>query len=149
MRRGRRVGIDVGSVRVGIAYSDPDGILASPLEVVSRRYGDNLALMRIQEIVDELDPVELVIGDPTSLDGKDRASAAKAREFADKIIARTGVSARFVDERFTTTQAHMLLQSVGKTSKQRRETVDAQAAVVILQTALDALAHEAKDSSEY
>lgn len=142
MRRGRRLGIDVGAVRVGIAHSDPDGILASPLEVVNRRGGDNFALRRIQEIVEEVDPVELVIGDPTSLDGKARQSADKARRFAQKIVDRTGLPVRYVDERFTTTQAHLMLQEAGKTSKQRRETVDAQAAVVILQTALDALARE-------
>lgn len=147
MRRGRRLGIDVGTVRVGIAYSDPDGLLASPYEVVNRRGGDNFALRRIQEIVDEVDPVELVIGDPTSLDGQARQSAGKARRFAEKIVERTGLPVRYVDERFTTTQAHMMLQSAGKTSKQRRETVDAQAAVVILQTALDALAREREDTS--
>ena len=132
----------MGAVRVGIAHSDPDGILASPLEVVNRRGGDNFALRRIQEIVDEVDPVELVIGDPTSLDGTARQSADKARRFAQKIVDRTGLPVRYVDERFTTTQAHLMLQAAGKSSKQRRETVDAQAAVVILQTALDALARE-------
>lgn len=153
--RGRRLGFDVGTVRVGIAYSDPDGILASPYGVVNRRNGDNFALRDIAQIVTEIEPVELVIGQPTSLDGAQRASAGKARRFADKIVERTGLPVRYVDERFTTTQAHVLLQAAGKTSKQRREYVDAQAAVVILQTALDAIKHEAslmcetEDSSEY
>ena len=136
-RRGRRLGLDIGTVRVGVATSDPDGILATPYEVVYRYGGDNLALRRIVEIAAEIEAIEIVAGDPTSLDGTARASAAKAHKFARKLSQRTDVPIRFIDERFTTTQAHALLQSAGKTSRQRRETVDAAAAVLILQTAID------------
>lgn len=136
-RRGRRIGIDVGSVRVGVAYSDPDGILAAPLATVYRRNGDQAALRELRGLVAEVDPLEIVCGRPTSLDGADRASAATALTFTQQIAAATGLPVRLVDERFTTTVAHHMLESAGKNSKQRREKVDAAAAVVILQAALE------------
>lgn len=136
-RRGRRLGVDVGSVRVGVAYCDPDGILAAPLATVYRRDGDPAALRRLGELVAEVDPIEIVSGRPRSLDGADRASALTALEFTRQIASTTGLPVRLVDERFTTTQAQHMLESAGKNSRQRREIVDAAAAVVILQTALD------------
>jgi putative holliday junction resolvase len=136
-RRGRRLGIDVGSVRVGIAQCDPDGILATPVGTVYRREGDEQALRRIAEIAAEHEPIELVTGLPRSLDGTERASAATALDFTRQIAAATRLPVRLVDERFSTTQAHAVLQSVGKNSRKRREIVDAVAAVVILQSAVD------------
>ncbi|GAA4285398.1 Holliday junction resolvase RuvX [Brevibacterium daeguense] len=136
-RRGRRLGIDVGSVRIGIAQCDPDGILATPVGTVYRRDGDEQALRRIAEIVTEHEPIELITGLPRSLDGTERASAATALDFTRQIADATGLPVRLVDERFSTTQAHAVLQSVGKSSRKRREIVDAVAAVVILQSAID------------
>ncbi len=136
-RRGRRLGIDVGSVRVGIAQCDPDGILATPLDTVYRRDGDPAALARIAALVAEVDPLELVVGLPRSLDGTERASARTALDFTAQIAAATGLPVRLVDERFSTAEAHTVLQAVGRSARKRREIVDAVAAVVILQSAVD------------
>ncbi|MDN5549098.1 MAG: Holliday junction resolvase RuvX [Brevibacterium aurantiacum] len=135
-RRGRRLGLDIGSVRIGVAASDPDGILATPLTVV-RRTDEPAALKTLREIIDEYEPIELLIGDPKSLDGSARAAAATALEFARRISVATATPIRLVDERFTTVEAHHALAAAGKNSRQRREIVDAQAAVIILQNALE------------
>ncbi|GAA4506997.1 Holliday junction resolvase RuvX [Brevibacterium yomogidense] len=135
-RRGRRLALDVGSVRVGVASCDPDGILATPLEVV-RRDDDAQAVARIRALVEEHDALELVAGHPRSLDGGDRAAVGAAEEFLRAVSAQVDVPIRLVDERFTTVQAHGVLQAAGRNSRQRREIVDSVAAVLILQTALD------------
>ncbi|WP_166972113.1 Holliday junction resolvase RuvX [Brevibacterium atlanticum] len=135
-RRGRRLGLDIGSVRIGVAASDPEGILATPLTVV-RRKDEPAALRELSEIVAEYEPIELLAGDPKSLDGAARAAAASALEFARKVASATDTPIRLVDERFTTVEAHHALAAAGKSSRQRREIVDAQAAVIILQNALE------------
>ncbi|SMY10987.1 Holliday junction resolvase RuvX [Brevibacterium jeotgali] len=135
-RRGRRIALDVGSVRVGVASCDPDGILATPLDVV-RRDDDAAAAARIAELVAEQSALEIVAGRPRSLDGSDRAAVGAAEEFLRAVASAVDVPIRLVDERFTTVQAHGVLQSAGRNSKQRREIVDAVAAVLILQAALD------------
>lgn len=135
-RRGRRIALDVGSVRVGVASCDPDGILATPLEVV-RRDDDAAAVSRIAALVDEQSALEIVAGRPRSLDGSDRAAVGAAEEFLRAVATAVDVPIRLVDERFTTVQAHGVLQSAGRNSRQRREIVDAVAAVLILQAALD------------
>lgn len=135
-RRGRRIALDVGSVRVGVASCDPDGILATPLDVV-RRDDDTIAVARIAALVDEQSALEIVAGRPRSLDGSDRAAVGAAEEFLRAVASAVDVPIRLVDERFTTVQAHGVLQSAGRNSRQRREIVDAVAAVLILQAALD------------
>lgn len=135
-RRGRRIALDVGSVRVGVASCDPDGILATPLEVV-RRDDDATAVSRIAALVDEQSALEIIAGRPRSLDGSDRAAVGAAEEFLRAVASAVDVPIRLVDERFTTVQAHGVLQSAGRNSRQRREIVDAVAAVLILQAALD------------
>ncbi len=130
------MGLDIGSVRIGVAASDPEGILATPLTVV-RRKDEPAALRELREVVAEYEPIELLAGDPKSLDGAARAAAASALEFARKVAAATGTPIRLVDERFTTVEAHHALAAAGKSSRQRREIVDAQAAVIILQNALE------------
>lgn len=136
-RRWRRFGVDVGSVRVGVAACDPDGILATPIATVYRRDGDGPALAQLAELAAEYEPIEIVCGQPRSLDGNLRASAASAAQFTELIAKRRLAPVRLVDERFTTTQAHGMLQSAGKNGRNRRESVDAAAAVLILQSALD------------
>ena len=135
-RRGRRLALDVGSVRVGAAICDPDGILATPIDHV-RRDEDTAAITRIRDLVEEHDAIEIVAGRPRSLDGADHGAVDAALTFLRALAARVSVPIRLVDERFTTVQAHSVLQSAGRSSKQRRERVDSVAAVLILQTALD------------
>lgn len=133
MREGVRLAVDVGSVRVGVARSDPGGILASPLTVLRSGRLDELATL-----VAGADAIEVIVGLPTSLSGREGAAAAAARGFAAELASRLApVPVRLVDERFTTTQAHDALRRGGKDSRARRGTVDAAAAAVLLQGALD------------
>jgi putative holliday junction resolvase len=133
VREGVRLAVDVGSVRVGVARSDPGGILASPLTVLRSGRLDELATL-----VAGADAIEVIVGLPTSLSGREGAAAAAARDFAAELASRLApVPVRLVDERFTTTQAHDALRRGGKDSRARRGTVDAAAAAVLLQAALD------------
>jgi putative Holliday junction resolvase len=138
MRRGRRIAIDAGDARIGVASCDPDGILATPVETVPGRDAQ-AARRRIAEIIAEYEPIEVVVGLPRSLKGTEGPAAAKARAFAQsvaKIIAPVPV--RLVDERMTTVTATQGLRASGVKAKKGRSVVDQAAAVVILQSALDA-----------
>ena len=133
MREGVRLAVDVGSVRVGVARSDPGGILASPLTVVRSGPGELDELARLAA-----GAIEVIVGLPTSLSGREGLAAAAARSFAAELAYRLApVPVRLVDERFTTTQAHDALRRGGKDSRARRDTIDAAAAAVLLQAALD------------
>jgi len=134
VRPGVRLAVDAGSVRIGVARSDPDGILASPLAVVRSGPGALDELARLAA-----DAIEVIVGLPTSLSGREGVAAATARSFAADLAGRiTPVPVRLVDERFTTIQAHEALRRGGKDTRARREVVDAAAAAVLLQAALDA-----------
>lgn len=137
-RPGVRLGIDVGKARVGVARSDPDGLLATPVETVARDLGGDTDIAAIAAIAAEIGVVELVVGLPIALSGKDTASTQDAREFAARLTAATGLPGRLVDERLTTVTAHSALRSAGKRQKQTRSIVDQVAAVILLQYALDA-----------
>jgi putative Holliday junction resolvase len=128
--------VDPGSVRIGIARSDRAGILASPLTFVRRGKGD---LRQIATLVREENAVEVIVGLPTSLSGAEGTAAVTARAFARSLAARLApVPVRLVDERFTTVTAHGALRQSGKDGKARRQAVDAAAAAVLLQAAMDA-----------
>lgn len=133
-RRGVRLGIDVGRARIGVARSDPDGMLAVPVETVPR---SDSSIARIAEIVREYEPVEIVVGLPVNMQGGDTPSTSDAREFAFALVRDTGIDVRLVDERLTTVSAHAALRSSGRTQKNSRSIVDQVAAVVLLQQAID------------
>jgi putative holliday junction resolvase len=136
VRKGVRLAVDAGSVRIGVARSDPDGILASPLAVIRSGPG---ALNELARLAAGADTIEVIVGLPTSLSGREGAAAAAARRFAADLAARLApVPVRLIDERFTTTQAHDALRRGGQDSRARRQAVDAAAAAVLLQAALDA-----------
>ena len=136
MREGVRLAVDVGSVRVGVARSDPGGVLASPLTVVRAGPAE---LDKLATLVSGADAIEVIVGLPTSLSGREGIAAAAARSFAAELAGRLApIPVRLVDERFTTTQAHDALRRGGKDSRARRGMVDAAAAAVLLQAALDA-----------
>lgn len=135
MRPGVRVGIDIGSVRIGVARSDPDGVLASPLETVSRGTGD---LAELARITTDSDAIEVVVGLAVGLRGSEGKAARDGRAFASALAERLApVPVRLVDERFTTVLAHAALQEGGMDSRARRASVDKAAAAVVLQGALD------------
>lgn len=141
IRPGRRVGIDVGSVRVGVASSDPGGVLATPLRTVARDADEQRAtdLEEVAAIVAELEAVEVVVGLPRTLAGTEGPAASTARTYAGRLAVRiTPVPVRLVDERFTTVDAHRSLRASGVDGRAQRAVVDQAAAVLILQAALDA-----------
>jgi putative holliday junction resolvase len=134
VRQGVRVGVDVGTVRIGVARSDFHGILATPVETVARGAGD---LERILAIAAELDATELIVGLPLSLAGRATASTDDATGFAARLAGATDLPVRLVDERLTTVSAQSALRSSGRSSKQSRSVIDQVAAVIIVQHALD------------
>ncbi|WP_285698370.1 Holliday junction resolvase RuvX [Actinomadura sp. NBRC 104412] len=135
MRQGVRLGVDVGSVRIGVARSDPGGILATPLETVARGKGD---LDRLVALAAEHEAVEVVVGLPTSLSGREGPAAQAAREFAVRLAARLPAdTVRLYDERLTTVTAENGLRAGGVRGRARRQVVDQAAAAVLLQAALD------------
>lgn len=133
-RRGVRLGIDVGKARVGVARSDPDGMLAVPVETVAR---SEHSLARIAELSVEYEPLEFVVGLPVNMRGVDTESTVDAREFAAALQRLTGVPVRMMDERLSTVTAHAALRSSGRTQRKSRSIVDQIAAVVLLQHAID------------
>ncbi|WP_460349535.1 Holliday junction resolvase RuvX [Actinoallomurus acanthiterrae] len=136
MRQGVRIGVDAGSVRIGVARSDPGGILASPLETVRAGKGD---VDRIVQLVAENDAVEVVVGLPTSLSGREGPAAEAARRLAVRIARRMDPeTVRLFDERLTTVTAETGLRAQGVRGQARRKVVDQAAAAVLLQAALDA-----------
>ncbi|WP_019634492.1 Holliday junction resolvase RuvX [Actinomadura atramentaria] len=136
MRTGVRLGVDVGSVRVGVARSDPRGALAVPLETVRFGRGD---VDRIVELMAEYEAVEVVVGLPTSLSGREGPAAAAARRFARMLAGRLPAgTVRMYDERLTTVTAEAGLRAGGVHGQARRRVVDQAAATVLLQAALDA-----------
>lgn len=135
VRRGVRLAVDVGSVRVGVARSDPDGVLASPLEVIRHGRDD---LDRLADLTTAHEALEVIVGLPTTLAGRQGQAATSARQVATDLAGRIApVPVRLFDERFTTTTAHAALRQGGKNARARRNLVDAAAAAVLLQAALD------------
>ncbi|MET8679933.1 Holliday junction resolvase RuvX [Streptomyces sp. NPDC004647] len=137
MRRGRRIAVDVGDARIGVASCDPDGVLATPVETVPGR-DVPAAQRRLGKIVEEYEPIEVVVGLPRSLSGGEGPAAAKVRGFAQELAQRIApVPVRLVDERMSTVTAAQSLRASGVSSKKGRKVVDQAAAVVILQNALE------------
>jgi len=139
VRQGVRVGVDVGSVRIGLARSDRDGLIATPAETVpGGRRQMREALDRIAEIAQDVAAIEVVVGLPRSLSGAEGSAAGRVRAYADRIARRvTPLPVRLVDERLSTVTAHQRLREAGVSGRKQRPIVDQEAAVVILQSALD------------
>jgi putative holliday junction resolvase len=134
LRLGVRLAIDVGSVRIGVARCDSDGRLASPLTTVPRGRGDLDAIADLAAA----DVIEIIVGLPVGLSGREGRAAADARTFAVALARRVApVPVRLVDERFTTVIAHDALRQGGSDAKGRRPRVDRAAAALLLQGALD------------
>lgn len=139
VRRGVRLGVDVGDVRVGVARCDPEGLIATPVETVPQGAG---AISRLLELAEDSGAIELVVGLPRSMSGAIGPAAIKVRGFAESLRhaaleRRLSLPIRLVDERLTTVTAERVLRSRGRSGANRRAVVDQAAAVVILQHALD------------
>jgi putative Holliday junction resolvase len=127
----------VGSVRIGVAASDPDGILATPVETV-RRDRSGRHVRRLAELVAELEAVEVIVGLPRTLADRTGPSARDAIELAEVLAARIAPTpVRLADERLTTVSAQRSLREAGVRAKGQRGVIDQAAAVTILQGWLD------------
>jgi putative holliday junction resolvase len=135
--RGRRLGVDVGKVRIGVACSDPDGILATPVETV-RRERSGKHIRRLIALVAEQESVEVVVGLPRTLADRTGPSALDAIELAGELARRIApIPVRLADERLTTVSAQRSLREAGVPAKGQRRVIDQAAAVAILQGWLD------------
>jgi len=136
--RGRRLGVDVGSVRVGVALSDPDGVLATPLATLRRDERDGSDLRQLAELVVEHEVVEVVVGLPRTLAGREGPAAEAARDYVSALGTVLSVPVQLSDERLTTVMAIRTLSDRGVRGRKQRAVVDQAAAVEILQGWLDA-----------
>ena len=149
--RGRRLGVDVGKVRVGVALSDPDGILATPLATVSRDLGaaaDSVPadIAELVRLVTEHEAVQIVVGLPIRLNGIEGPAAIDIRAYAERLARAVGrVPVVLADERMSTVVATRRLTERGVRGKRQRAVVDQAAAVEILQSWLDAQRRQTRD----
>ncbi|MGO1591409.1 MAG: Holliday junction resolvase RuvX [Ancrocorticia sp.] len=135
MRPGKRLSIDVGQARVGVATCDPDAILATPVTTLARNGSD---IRLAAKMVKEQGIIEVIVGLPFNMDGTEGASARHARSWAGKLAKKvTPVPVRLVDERLSTVTAHAQLSESGRGSRTHRSVVDQAAAIVILESALE------------
>lgn len=132
----RVMAIDIGDRRIGLAVSDPSGMIASPAGHVLRRPGKRPPLTLILERARELEATEFVVGLPLDQEGEETDRSAEARRLARSITERTGARVRLVDERYTTAMALRTVQEMGGSTRGRKGDVDALAATVLLQHAL-------------
>jgi putative Holliday junction resolvase len=135
MQRGRRIAFDYGDVRIGVATSDADSIICSPL--ITLKATDKSLLIRISEIFEEIQPVQIFVGKPALLSGKDGIATEKALAFAALLRGITDVEIVMVDERLSTVTAARNLRDSGKNAKESKASIDMAAAVGILEFAID------------
>jgi len=129
----RSLGLDIGDKRIGVALSDPEGILASPFTVINRR-DESLDIAAITDIISQQQVGRVIVGLPRSMDGSLGKQAEKVKEFTQKLCRRIQVPVEYRDERLTTVLAERLMKT---TKTKRRARRDAQAAALILQGYLD------------
>ena len=135
LRTGRRLGIDWGSVRIGVAACDPRATVVTPVTTVP---GNAAAMDALVELVEEYEPVEIIVGLPRSLSGDDGPAAKRISNYAAVLARRIApIPVRFVDERLTTVTAAQTLRQQGRSSRQQREVIDQVAAMTILEHALE------------
>lgn len=131
------MGIDYGEKRVGLAISDPLGIIAGPVGFIPRRSGKRPPLARIIERAKALEARGFVVGLPLDGDGNETDWTTQVREFGAELAKRTGMQVIYIDERFSTSTALRAIRELGQSTRGRKGDVDALAATVFLQNALD------------
>ena len=135
MQRGRRIAFDYGDVRIGVAVSDPDSILSSPLTTL--KAADKTLAKQISQILADIEPVVIYVGRPALLSGNDGAATDKALEFASLLATITQVPVEMIDERMSTISAARNLREAGRSVKESKDAIDMAAAVAILEFAID------------
>jgi putative holliday junction resolvase len=138
----RVLGIDLGTVRVGLAVSDPDGVLAQPLDVVPREGATDAIADRSRE----LEVGEVVVGIPLRMDGSHGPEADAADDFASALEASLGLPVARWDERLSTKEAERSMRAAGTNSRKQRGVVDKVAAAMVLQSFLDSRRHDGRTS---
>ena len=131
-------GIDPGSKRIGIAVSDSQRIIASPIGVLERKKGDSLT-DQVLDLIWEYNATGVVVGLPINMNGTFGPRAQAARKLAKNIISKVDIPLAFQDERLTTAQAERSMIEAGLSRQRRTQSIDASAATIILQTVLDRL----------
>jgi putative Holliday junction resolvase len=134
MQRGRRISFDYGDVRIGVAVSDADSILVSPLTTLAT--GSKNLLKEISALFDEVSPIEIYVGKPTNLSGLDGSATSKAIDFSKELEKITEIPIKLIDERMSTVSASKLLREAGKDAKHAKSLIDMAAAVGILEFAI-------------
>ena len=135
MQRGRRIAFDYGDVRIGVAVSDPDSILSSPLTTLKAT--DKNLSSQISQIITEIEPVTIYVGRPSLLSGNDGVATEKATEFVSLLRTITQVPIELIDERMSTISAARYLRETGRSAKESKDAIDMAAAVAILEFAID------------
>ena len=132
----RSLGLDIGDKRIGVALSDPDGLLASPLTIINRRQ-ETADIKAITDIVSQYQVEQIIVGLPRSMDGSLGHQAEKVKDFTQKLRCQTDVTVEFRDERLTTVLARRLMQAAKVKKSKEKAQDDAVAAAIILQGYLD------------
>lgn len=138
MQNHRKMGVDYGDKRIGIALSDLLCIISSPYEVYINR-GEEDALKHLDMLIKQNHVDEVAMGLPLNMDGSEGERAKIHREFGEKLEAYSGVKVHFIDERLTSAEAEDILISSGVRREKRKELIDKIAAQLILQTFIDNL----------
>lgn len=133
-RFGRRIAFDYGDVRIGVAICDPDGLLATPLEVIQSK--DPRLVEKITALIAEYKPVKFYIGRPKQLSGADSIAVEKANAFAEKLTKSFDIEITMIDERLSTVSAARNLREAGIDTKSAKTKIDSAAAVSILEQGL-------------
>lgn len=140
--KGVRLGIDVGTVRIGVAKSDQDQIMALPVATLANSGTAEIsdeAIEKAFEIISDIQPQVVYVGKPISLSSNETKSTQMAIEFAHKLanqVSQTPITIRLLDERLTTVSAQAQLHAAGKNSKQGKNVIDQVAAIVLLDHAM-------------
>jgi len=134
VRQGRRIALDIGKARIGVAISDQYAIISSPQPYISR---DENSVETVRSMIDANSAIGVFIGLPLNLHSKITESTNDCLTFARQLQDKVSIEVRLVDERFTTTLASDSLRRAGKNSRDQKEFIDSAAAAVILDTALN------------
>jgi putative Holliday junction resolvase len=133
MKSGRRIGFDFGEKRIGVATTDLESILVSPHATI---LNDEKLLVKLTEILNEFEPVYVVVGNPIHLSGLNSAKSKQASEFANLIRSIFSGPIYLVDERLSTSNAYSQMRDSGKSERESKSVIDQIAAVNILESAL-------------
>lgn len=136
--RGRLLAVDFGERRIGLAVSDPLGVIASPVDAIERRPGKRVPVTELIRRATELEATGFVLGLPLDGEGNELPRASEVRRLADQLQERTGMAVQLVDERYTTATALRAVREMGGSTRGRRGDVDSLSAAVLLQGVLNA-----------